>query len=157
MSYAIIKSYIPESLYKLNAPFPITPQNVTIHNTYNDATVANEIAYMTRNTTVVGYHVADVDKQAVQAIPFTRSAYHAGDGQGKGNWASNGIEICYSESGGPKYVAAEENTVEYVAHVLNQYGRGIDRVKWELNFSSPTSKNWNGNIGVASNYCSCSC
>ena len=60
---------------------------------------ANEIAYMTRNTTVVGYHVAIDDKQAVQAIP-THNAFHAGDGQGKGNRASIGIEICYSKSGG---------------------------------------------------------
>ncbi|WP_445683453.1 peptidoglycan recognition protein family protein [Sporosarcina sp. FSL K6-6792] len=70
------------------------------------------------------------DKQAVQAIPFTHSTYHARDGKGKGNRGTIGIEIYYSESGGQKYVAAEENTVEYVAHVLKLYGWGIDRVKW---------------------------
>jgi len=80
-------------------------------------------------------NVAIDDKQAVHAIPFSRSAYHAGDGQGKGNRASIGIEICYSKSGGPKYVAAEENTVEYVAHLLKQYGWGINRVKWHRDWS----------------------
>jgi len=135
MAYTIVNSYIPESLYKLKAPYPMKPEYVTIHNTYNDATAANEIAYMTRNNTVVGYHVAIDDKHVVQAIPFTRNAFHAGDGQGKGNRASIGIEICYSKSGGPKYVAAEENAIEYVAHVLKQYGWGIDRVKWHRDWS----------------------
>ncbi|MEK5070486.1 peptidoglycan recognition protein family protein [Sporosarcina sp. FSL K6-1508] len=135
MAYTIVNRYIPESLYKLKAPYAMKPEYVTIHNTFNDATAANEIAYMTRNNTVVGYHVAIDDKQVVQAIPFTRNAYHAGDGQGKGNRASIGIEICYSESGGPKYVTAEENTVEYVAHILKQYGWGIDRVKWHRDWS----------------------
>ena len=138
MPYVIVNSYIPESLYKLKAPYPMKPEYVTVHNTYNDATAANEIAYMTRNNTVVGYHVAIDDKQAVQAIPFTRNAYHAGDGQGKGNRASIGIEICYSKSGGTKYVAAEENTVEYVAHILKQYGWGIDRVKWHHDWPRPS-------------------
>lgn len=145
MPYVIVNSYIPTSLYPLKAPYTMVPEYVTIHNTYNDATAANEIAYMTRNNTVVGYHVAIDDKQAVQAIPFTRNSYHAGDGQGKGNRASIGIEICYSKSGGPKYVAAEENTVEYVAHVLKQYGWGIDRVRthksWtEIGVKNKTSK-----------------
>lgn len=135
MAYSIINSYIPESLYKLKAPYAMRPEYVTIHNTYNDATAVNEVAYMTRNTTATSYHVAIDDKYVVQAIPFTRNAYHAGDGQGKGNRASIGIEICYSKSGGSKYVAAEENTVEYVAHVLKQYGWGIDRVKWHRDWS----------------------
>lgn len=134
MAYTIVNSYIPTSLYPLKAPYTMTPEYITIHNTNNDATAANEIAYMARNTTVVGYHVAIDDKQAIQAIPFTRNAFHSGDGQGAGNRKSIGIEICYSKSGGPKYVAAEENTVEYVAHVLKQYGWGIDRVR--------THKSW---------------
>ncbi|MEK5038962.1 peptidoglycan recognition protein family protein [Sporosarcina sp. FSL K6-3457] len=136
MAYTIVNSYIPTSLHPLKAPYTMVPEYITIHNTYNDATAANEIAYMTRNTTVVGYHVAIDDKQAIQAIPFNRNAFHAGDGgKGNGNRKSIGIEICYSKSGGPKYIAAEENTVEYVAHVLKQYGWGIDRVKWHRDWS----------------------
>ncbi|KAA0944144.1 XlyB [Sporosarcina sp. ANT_H38] len=145
MAYTIINSFIPATLYPLKAPYPMMPEYITIHNTYNDATAANEITYMTRNTNPISYHVAIDDKQAVQAIPFSRSAYHAGDGLGKGNRASIGIEICYSKSGGPKYVAAEENTVEYVAHLLMQYGWGIDRVRthksWtEIGVKNSTSK-----------------
>lgn len=135
MGYEIVNKFIPTTIYPLKAPYAMTPEYITIHNTYNDATAANEIAYMTRNATVVGYHVAIDDVQAIQAIPFNRNAFHAGDGHGKGNRASIGIEICYSKSGGPKYVAAEENTVEYVARVLKQYGWEIDRVKWHRDWS----------------------
>lgn len=135
MAYTIVNSFIDPSLYPLKAPYAMTPQYITIHNTYNDASAANEIAYMKRNKAATSYHVAIDDKQAIQAIPFTRNAWHAGDGQGAGNRKSIGIEICYSKSGGPKYVAAEANAIEYVAHVLLQYGWGVDRVKWHRDWS----------------------
>ena len=54
---------------------------------------------------------------------------------GTGNRKSIGIEICYSKSGGQKYIDAEANAVEYIAHVLNQNGWGIDRVKWHRDWS----------------------
>lgn len=111
------------------------PQYVTIHNTYNDASALNEVAYMTRNASPVSYHVAIDDKYAVQAIPFTRNAWHAGDGNGPGNRKSIGIEICYSKSGGQRYKEAEANAIDYVAHVLKQYGWGVDRVKWHRDWS----------------------
>lgn len=135
MAYAIINNYIDRSLYPLKAPHAMTPQYITIHNTYNDASALNEIAYMHRNKDATSYHVAIDDKHAVQAIPFNRNAWHAGDGQGPGNRKSIGIEICYSKSGGPKYAAAEANAIEYVAHVLKQYGWGIDRIKWHRDWS----------------------
>ena len=139
MPYTIVNKYIPESLYKLKAPYSMKPEYVTIHNTANDATAANEIAYMTRNSEPVSYHVAVDDKQVVQAIPFTRNGWHSGDGStGPGNRKSIGVEICYSKSGGPKYVAAEVNAIEYVAHILKQYGWGIDRVKWHHDWPRPS-------------------
>ena len=55
--------------------------------------------------------------------------------QGAGNRKSIGIEICYSQSGGPKYVNAEANAVDYIARLLKQYGWGIDRVKWHRDWS----------------------
>lgn len=136
MAYTIVNKFIPESIYKLKAPYSMKPEYITIHNTANDATALNEIAYMTRNKNATSYHVAIDDIHAVQAIPFSRNAWHCGDGgQGNGNRKSIGVEICYSKSGGHKYERAEENAIEYVAHVLNQYGWGIDRVKWHRNWS----------------------
>lgn len=90
---------------------------------------------MKQNTAATSYHVAIDDKYAVQAIPFTRNGWHAGDGQGKGNRKSIGIEICYSQSGGQKYVDAEANAVDYTARLLKQYGWGLDRVKWHRDWS----------------------
>ncbi|XKI12328.1 hypothetical protein GGGNBK_11810 [Sporosarcina sp. ANT_H38] len=63
MAYTIINSFIPATLYPLKAPYPMIPEYITIHNSYNDATAANEIAYMTRNTNPVSYHVAIDDKK----------------------------------------------------------------------------------------------
>ena len=113
----------------------MTPQYITVHNTANDASAANEISYHNRNDNQVSYHVAVDDKEVIQCIPFTRNAWHAGDGNGTGNRKSIGIEICYSKSGGWRYVEAEENAVQYIAQLLNQYGWGIDRVKQHNNWS----------------------
>lgn len=136
MAYEIIDKYIPTSIYKTKSPYTMKPEYITIHNTYNDATALNEIAYMTRNSNQTSYHVAVDDKYVVQAIPFSRNAWHSGDGaNGAGNRKSIGIEICYSKSGGTKYYEAEANAVEYTAHVLKQYGWGIERVKYHFDWS----------------------
>ena len=135
MAYEIVNKFIPSSLYALKAPYSMKPEYVTIHNTYNDASAANEIAYMTRNTAATSYHVAIDDKQAVQAIPFSRNAWHCGDGQGAGNRKSIGIEICYSKSGGQRYYDAEANAVIYTAHVLKQYGWGVEKIRWHRDWS----------------------
>lgn len=111
------------------------PEYITIHNTANDATALNEIAYMTKNTASTSYHVAIDDLYAVQAIPFDRNGWHAGDGNGSGNRKSIGIEMCYSKSGGTKYRAAEANTIEYVARLLKQFGWSINQVKWHRDWS----------------------
>jgi N-acetylmuramoyl-L-alanine amidase CwlA len=113
----------------------MTPQYITIHNTWNDASALAEVSYMSGNQNATSFHVAIDDKHAVEAIPFSRNAWHAGDGQGDGNRKSIGIEICYSKSGGAKYAEAEANAIEYTAHLLKQYGWGIDRVKWHRDWS----------------------
>ena len=135
MSYKRIQRFIPQSKHKLKATYSMTPKYVTIHNTYNDASAANEVAYMTRNNNPTSYHVAIDDKEAIEAIPFNRNAWHAGDGQADGNRKSIGIEICYSKSGGDRYKKAEENAVIYTAHLLKQYGWGMDRVKFHQDWS----------------------
>lgn len=135
MAYIIINNYLPTSKYKVKATHAMSPQYITIHNTANDATAKNEIAYMLRNNNATSYHVAIDDKHVIQAIPFNRNAWHCGDGQGNGNRKSIGIEICYSKSGGQRYYDAEDNAVEYVAHILKQYNWGIEKVKWHRDWS----------------------
>lgn len=113
----------------------MVPQYITIHNTANDASARNEIAYMKRNKASTGYHVAIDDCEVIEAIPFNRNVWHCGDGNGAGNRKSIGIEICYSRSGGDKYRQAEANAIEYTAQLLKENGWTIDNVKWHRDWS----------------------
>lgn len=144
MTYMFKQTLLPASKYSIKAPYAMVPQYITVHNTANDAPAANEISYMISNNNQVSYHVAVDDKEVIQAIHFTRNAWHCGDGGGitdpkahkKGNRISIGIEICYSKSGGVRYGVAEENAVQYIAKLLKQFGWGIERVK--------KHQDWNG-------------
>lgn len=143
MSYIFKQTLLPSSKYSIKAPFTMSPQFITVHNTANDAPAVNEIDYMIGNNNQVSYHVAVDDKEVIQAIPFNRNAWHCGDGGGstdpnalkKGNRLSIGVEICYSKSGGVRYGVAEENAVQYIAKLLKQFGWGIERVKKHQDWS----------------------
>lgn len=111
------------------------PEYITVHNTANDASAANEVTYHNRNNNQVSFHVAIDDKEIIQCIPFNRSAWHCGDGQGSGNRESIGIEICYSKSGGARYAVAEENAVQYIAKLLHERQWGLERVKQHYEWS----------------------
>ena len=135
MAYGFKQSLLPASKYGIKSPYSMTPQYITVHNTANDAPAENEIKYMVGNGNQVSYHVAIDDKEAIQAIPFNRTAWHCGDGIGIGNMKSIGVEICYSKSGGARYEVAEENAVQYIAKLLKEFGWGIERVKQHYDWS----------------------
>lgn len=141
MAYKIVNQMNP-SMYKYNAPYAMNPVEICIHNTANTATARNEVAYMNRTANYTSYHVAIDDKEAVQAIPFNRNAFAAGDGvNGRGNRRAIHIEICYSLDGGnnghqsARYLKAEENAALYTAYVLHQYGWGVNKVKKHQDYS----------------------
>ena len=115
----------PENKYSIKCPYEMTPEYITVHNTYNDASAMAEISYMLGNNLKTSFHVAVDNERVVKGIPFTRNAWHSGDGHGKGNMKSIGIEICYSKSGGERFDEAEELAAEYIAYLLKQYGWGI--------------------------------
>ena len=125
----------PENKYSIKCPYEMTPEYITVHNTYNDASAMSEISYMLGNNLKTSFHVAVDNERVVKGIPFTRNAWHSGDGHGKGNMKSIGIEICYSKSGGERFDEAEELAAEYIAYLLKQYGWGIDRVKKHQDWS----------------------
>ena len=132
----IKQKLLPKNKYVIKCPYAMTPKGICVHNTANDASAENEISYMTRNDKDKSYHIAVDDIEAIQAIPFDRNAWHAGDGRnGEGNRNYIAIEICYSRSGGEKYEKAEENAIEVIVQLLNQYGWGIDHVKKHQDFS----------------------
>lgn len=124
----IVEDLVSESKYNTQCPYPMTPEYITIHNTANDASALNEISYMKRNN-YNSYHFAVDDVEARQGLPLDRNNFSCGDGaNGTGNRKSIAIEICYSKSGGARYVQAEENCVQLVAYLLKKYGLGVDKV-----------------------------
>ena len=105
---------------------------ITVHNTGNPkSTAANERTWLTNpeNTTSTGWHIVVDGKEAIEAIPISEIAYHAGTSEG--NSTSIGIEIC--DSG---WLAAEKNAIELIASMLIEKNWGTDKVR--------THKSWSG-------------
>ncbi|MED1543138.1 N-acetylmuramoyl-L-alanine amidase [Bacillus inaquosorum] len=136
MAIKVVKNLVSKSKYGLKCPNPMKAEYITIHNTANDASAANEISYMKNNSSSTSFHFAVDDKQVIQGIPTNRNAWHTGDGtNGTGNRKSIGVEICYSKSGGPKYRAAEKLAIKFVAQLLKERGWGIERVRKHQDWS----------------------
>ncbi|MCY8347582.1 N-acetylmuramoyl-L-alanine amidase [Bacillus haynesii] len=135
MAISVKKNLVASSKYSVKCPYSMDAKYITFHNTANDASAANEIAYMIRNNNQVSYHFAVDDKEVVQGLPTNRNAWHCGDGNGPGNRSSIGVEVCYSKSGGAKYKAAEKLAIKFIAHLLKERGWGVDRVKKHQDWS----------------------
>ena len=132
----IVKKIVPESKYSIKCPYTMKPTRIVVHNTYNDASARNEIAYMTKNNNTTSFHYAVDDKEIVQGIEENRNAWHSGDGRnGKGNREGIGIEICYSKSGGDRFIKAEKLAVELIVDILKRYNWGIDKVTKHQDYS----------------------
>ncbi|ODB73542.1 N-acetylmuramoyl-L-alanine amidase, partial [Bacillus velezensis] len=137
MTIAVKKRIVESEKYALKCPNPMTPEYITIHNTANDASAANEISYMTGNPESTSYHFAVDDIEVIQGIPLNRNAWHSGDGtNGTGNRKSIAVEICYSKSGGARYRAAEALAIKFVAQLLKERGWGVDKIR--------KHQDWNG-------------
>ena len=132
----VVQSLVSPSKYNIKCPYTMTAEFIVVHNTANDASAENEIAYMVRNDNTVSFHYAIDDKKIIQGIPENRNAWHAGDGtNGKGNRKGLAIEICYSKSGGQKFIEAEKLAAKFIASKLKEKNWGIDKVKKHQDFS----------------------
>ena len=137
MALTIKKIPMPQSKYSIKCPYVMNPTRIVIHNTANDASAENEIKYMQSNNNQVSFHFAIDDKQAVQGIDMWRNAWHAGDGpNGTGNRQGISIEICYSKSGGTRFMKAEKNAAELTARLLIDFGWGLDKVTKHQDYSN---------------------
>lgn len=116
------------SKYNIKCPHEIKPEGITIHNTANNASAANEIAYMRRNNNQTSFHYAIDDIEIVQGILENRNAWHAGDSHGPGNMTTIAIEICYSTGDKEKFEKAQRNAAEFTAAKLKEYGWEIDKI-----------------------------
>ena len=135
MSVVLRQNLVSRGKYNIKCPYSMKAESITVHNTWNDASAENEVKYMIGNNKKVSFHIAVDDKEAVQGIPLDRNAWHAGDGNGKGNRSSIGVEICHSKSGGERFAKAERNAAELIAGMLKERGWGIDRVKKHQDWS----------------------
>lgn len=120
---------------KIKCPNSMKPTRIVIHNTGNDATAENEIKYMHGNSKQISFHFAVDDKEIVQGIELNKNAWHAGDGNGRGNREGIAIEICYSKSGGERWQKAVQNAADLTAKLLNDYGWGIEKVTKHQDYS----------------------
>lgn len=121
-------------------PYPMTPEFYVVHNTANDASANNEIAFMNRTKEQggrqVSYHYAVDDKEVVQGLEENVNGWHSGDSKnGDGNRKGIAIEICWSKSGGSRFIAAEKLAAQFLAQELKKKGWGLDRVKKHQDFS----------------------
>lgn len=131
----IRQNLVPPEKYSIKCPYKMQPIGICVHNTANDASAENEIAYMIRNDNYTSYHYAIDDREIVQGITEDRNGFHAGDGAyGDGNRKYIGIEICYSKSGGEKFIQAEKNAARFIAAKLKEYGWGTENVKKHQDF-----------------------
>ena len=134
---SLLQNLIPLEKYDIKCPDYMNPKGICIHNTANDASAINERNYMANNNNEVSFHIAVDDIQAIQCIPFNRNAWASGDGgNGEGNRNYIHLEICYSLSGGDKFINAEKRAAKEVALLLKQYGWSISNVKKHQDFSN---------------------
>ena len=131
----IKQNLVSKSKYNIKCPYTMKPKYITIHNTANDASAANEVAYMIRNDNQVSFHLAVDDKEAVQGIPFNRNTWNAGDGRGSGNMESISIEICYSKSGGTRFDKAVANCIELVRELMREFDIPLTNVRYHQDWS----------------------
>ena len=128
MAIKVVKRLVSPSKYNIKCPYAMQPTRIVVHNTYNDASARNEIAYMISNNDECSFHFAIDDKEVVQGIPLNRNAWHAGDGNGKGNREGIAVEICYSKSGGERFIKAEKLAAKFIAQLLKERGWGLNKV-----------------------------
>lgn len=117
------------SKYSLKCPWEYDPEKVThiiVHNTANDASAEDEIAYMIRNDSSTSYHFAVDDKEVVQGVPLTKGTFSCGNRDGDVHGIT--IEICWSASGGERFAKAERLAARFIAQLLKERGWKIDKV-----------------------------
>lgn len=131
----IIQTYIPKG--RNNRPgHPLSPKFITVHNTANTSKGANaamHARYVKNPTTATSWHYTVDDNDIIyQHLPTNESGFHAGDGNGQGNRASIGIEICENVDG--NFQKATENAVWLIRRLMKEFNIPLSNVvphqKW---------------------------
>jgi hypothetical protein len=98
----------------------IEVRKITVHETANSSAGADAEMhrdYAENNTRNASYHWTVDDKVAIQLIPETEMAWHAGTNEG--NATSIGLEVCENKDANP--VARYDNAVWLAAYLLHKH------------------------------------
>lgn len=101
---------------------------ITIHETanYDKGADAQAHANIQSNGYAATWHWTVDDKEAIQSFPHNVRCWHAGDGKGKGNYQSIGVEICVNADG--DFKQAVENATELVKKIMKDEGVSTSNV-----------------------------
>ncbi len=103
---------------------------ITIHETANTAKGANAQSHANLqskgNSRLASWHYQVDDKEIIQSFLDNVQCWHAGDGQGKGNMESIGIEICVNSDG--NFKNAVQNAAELVKQLMEKHNIPINNV-----------------------------
>ena len=68
MAIKVVKKLVSPSKYNIKCPYTMDATRIVVHNTYNDASARDEIAYMISNNAECSFHFAIDDKEVVQEM-----------------------------------------------------------------------------------------
>src|SRR5690625_3772511 len=102
----------------------MTPKYITVHNTANTNKGANAKMHARYQKNGSGgrqasWHYQVDDTEIWQSLEDNQQGWHAGDGSGKGNTQSIGIEICENSDG--DFDKAVENAQWLIIKLMNKY------------------------------------
>ena len=125
----IILDLIPIRNKTSRPGIPMNPLYITIHNTGNSNKNANadmHTKYVDAASDYVSWHFTVDDNNIYQELPIKEVAWHAGDGNGDGNYKSIGIEICENADG--DYSKAEENAIKLISFLMDELNINIAHI-----------------------------
>ncbi len=119
---------IPRENKSSRPALPMTPTNITVHETGNESQSADarmHTTYVDNTRNYVSWHFTVDDSIIIQELPILENAWHAGDGpRGKGNRTSIAIEICVNKGG--NFDKAKENAIKLINYLKeNQNTIGV--------------------------------
>src|SRR5690625_421980 len=110
---------------------PMTPKYITVHNTANTNKGANAKMHARYQHNGSGgrqasWHYTVDDTEIYQTLKDNQQGWHAGDGRGKGNTQSIGIEICENSDG--NFNKAVENAQWLIKKLMDKHDIPLDNV-----------------------------
>lgn len=150
MSLEIVSMLLPKGYLegRKNGKF-MKAQGITIHETDNASEGADALAHGRAlfNGNIKGrcWHYTVDERHAVQHLSDYEEGWHAGDGSGKGNTTTIGVEICVNSNG--DYDKSVTNAAKLTAMKLKQYSLPVSSVQPHKTWSGKNCpqrllKNW---------------